>query len=171
MTFRTLISSAVALTALALLGALAPSAQAYQSLGGACSLEVRVNLAEDGRIAQRSPGTARCAGMIGRQSVDPAVFEPVVEGRVRRRGTRCEPALVSGTFRLRPRRLVSFDARPEILVSGRWKGAGLGPGDVVDGTAVAEGLSMAFAGTARLMPANLNCTSHTLQMELAFMPR
>ena len=171
MTFRTLIISAAAYAALAILGAFAPSAHGYDSLGGVCSLDVRVNLAEDGRIVQRNPGIVRCAGMIGRQSVDPGVAEAAVEGRYRRRGTRCEPALITGGFRLRPRRLVSFDARPEILVTGRWKGAGLGPADAVDGTAVAEGLSMAFAGTARLVPANLNCTSHTLQMELAFMPR
>ena len=171
MTFRTLILSAAAFTALAVLAAFAPSADAYESLGGACSLEFRVNLAEDGRIAQRSPGTARCAGMIGRQSVDPAVVDASLEGRVRRRGTRCEPALISGGFRMKPRRLVSFDANPEIQVTGSWKGAGLGPADAVDGKAVVEGLVLAFAGTARLVPANLGCTSHTLQMELAFVAR
>ena len=171
MTFRTLILSTAAYGALWLLGLLAPSAHAYQSLGGACSLEFRVNLAEDGRITQRNPGTTRCAGMIGRQSVDPGVADAALEGRFRRRGTRCEPALISGGFRLKPRRLVSWDANPEILVTGRWKGAGLGPADAVDGTAVVEGLAVAFAGTARLVPANLSCTSHTLQLELVFMPR
>ena len=165
MSIRTLILSAAALAALA------PSAHAYQSLGGACSLEVRVNLAEDGRIAQRNPGTVRCAGMIGRQSVDPDVASASVTGRYRRRGTRCEPALRSGTLRLELRRLISFDARPEVVFNGSWKGAGLGPADAVDGAGVAEGLAVAFAGTARLVPANLSCTSHTLQMELVFMPR
>ena len=165
MTARTLIASAVAFAALA------PSAPAYQSLGGACSLDVRVNLTEDGRIAQRNPGVVRCAGMIGRQSVDPAAADAAVAGRAKRGGTRCEPVLTSGTVRLRPRRLVSFDPHPEITFTGNWKAAGLGPADAVDGIGVAEGLEVAFAGTARLVPANLNCTSYTLQMELAFMPR
>jgi hypothetical protein len=171
MTFRTLIFSAVAFGALAILGAFAPSAQAYQSLGGACSLEFRVNLAEDGSIMQRNPGTVRCAGMIGRRSVDPGVADATISGRFRRRGTRCEPALRSGSVRLQLRPLISFDARPEIVFNGDWKGAGLGPADAVDGKGIVEGLTMAFAGTARLVPANLSCTSHTLQMELAFMPR
>ncbi len=171
MTARTLIVSTLASTALALLGACAPSAQAYQSLGGACSLDVRVNLGEDGRIAQRNPGVVRCAGMIGRQSVDPAAADASVAGRAKRGGTRCEPVLTSGTVRLRPRRLISFDPHPELTFSGSWKAAGLGPAHAVDGTGVAEGLKLSFAGTARLLPANLNCTSYTLQMELAFMPR
>ena len=171
MTVRTLICSAAALTALALLGAFAPSAAAYQSLGGACSLEIRVNLAEDGRIAQRNPGLVRCAGMMGRQSVDPAAADASVAGRATRGGTRCEPVLTSGTVRLRPRRLVSFDPHPQVTFNGSWKAAGLGPVDAVDGTGVVEGLKVAFAGTSRLFPANLNCTSYTLQMELLFMPR
>ena len=171
MTFRTLIHSAAAFAAPAILGAFAPSAQAYESLGGACSLEVRVNLAEDGRIVQRDPGTVRCLGMIGRQTVDPDVAGASVTGAVRRRGTRCEPALLSGSLRLDLRRLVSFDARPVVTFTGRWRGVGLGPADAVGGAGVVEGLAMTFAGTARLVPANLSCTSHTLQMELAFLPR
>ena len=171
MTARTLIISAATFAALALLGAFAPSAQAYQSLGGVCSLEFRVNLTEDGRIAQRNAGTARCAGMIGRQSVDPGLADALVGGRAKRGGTRCEPVLTRGTVRLRPRRLISFDPHPEVTFSGSWKAAGLGPADAVDGTGVAEGLEQSFAGTARLLPANLNCTSYTLQMELLFVPR
>ena len=120
MTARTLTASAIAFAALALLGALAPSGHAYQSLGGVCSLEVRVNLGEDGRIAQRTPGPAPCAGRIGRPSVDPGAADAIVAGRARRGGTRCEPSLKSGSVRLRPRRLISFDARPEVTFSGDW---------------------------------------------------
>ena len=174
MTFRTLIISAVTLSALAILGSFAaPSAAArsFQSTGGVCSLELRVKLAEDGSIASRSPGTAHCAGQIGRAMVDPGRAAAAVSGRWRRGGTRCEPTLLSGELRVEPRRLISFDARSEIPFSGSWKAAGAGPVVAFDGTGVSQGLTMSFAGTARLVPAALDCTLHTLQMEIAFMPR
>lgn len=155
----------------ALLAPAPAAASAYETLGGACVVEFRVRLGAEGQLVQTEPAVVRCVGAIGRATVDPGPAAAEISGSFRPGATACTPRLASGQLRLLPRRLISFDARPEVPFQGSWKAGGLGAMDVVDGTGVSEGLVISFAGDARLTPGPGSCLFATLQMDLVFMPR